>query len=308
MAHIEVAFDSAMQVGECPLWHKDEGALYWVDILGFAVHRLHLASGLHRRWLMPSEPAAIARCAAGGLVVALRSGFFHLDTKLTDLGQERTAIVAGALTAIAGAPYDTKTARFNDGRVDGAGRFWVGTRSESGGQQDAQMFYLERGTVHLAWSGGMSSANGLAFSPDQRTMYQADTAGHTIRRMDFDVASAKLGPMRVLRQFPGAREADDYLGRPDGAAVDVEGAYWCAMYEGGRLLRLAADGSVLQEVLLPLRCPTMVAFGGPDLRTLFITSASAGRPAAELAEYPLSGRVLSLRVDVAGRTEHVYLP
>ena len=111
-----------------------------------------------------------------------------------------------------------------------------------------------------------------------------------------------------FQRFSTDKAASDYGGRPDGAAVDSEGAYWCAMFEGGRLLRFSAGGELLREVALPLRCPTMVAFGGDDLRTLYITSASHKRSAEERAQYPLTGCVLSLRVDVPGLPEPLYQP
>jgi sugar lactone lactonase YvrE len=283
-----------MQVGECPLWHPEEAALYWIDIQDRAVHRLHPASGAHRQWPMPTEPGAIARRAAGGLVVALRSGFARLDTD------------SGALDMIAPAPYDTVTTRFNDGRCDAAGRFWVGTLYEPRDRQLGQMVCLERGVVRLAWSGGMTVSNGLAFSPDNRTLYHADTTGHVIRRREFDLASGRVGDPCLFKQFPTDR-THNYGGRPDGAAIDSEGAYWCAMFDGGHLLRLSPAGDLLREIALPLRCPTMLAFGGPDLRTLYITSARYNRSAAELAQWPLSGCVLSLAVEVAGRAEAAYI-
>jgi sugar lactone lactonase YvrE len=293
---IDVAFGEPMAVGESPLWDPAEACLYWVDIDGFAVHRLDPASGAHRSWSMDSEPSALGRHAGGGLVVARRSGFAHLDT------------ASGALTPIAPAPYDTATSRFNDGRVDPAGRFWAGTMYEPRDRPAAEMFRLERGQVQRVWSGGMTNSNGLAFSPDGRTMYHADTTSHRIDRYDFDVATGTVSNRRTFHSFSADKTAPDYGGRPDGAAVDSEGAYWCAMFEGGRLLRFAPDGSLLREVKLPLRCPTMIAFGGADLRTLYITSAGRKRPPQERAQYPLSGCVLSMRVDVAGPPEPLYLP
>ena len=110
----------------------------------------------------------------------------------------------------------------------------------------------------------------------------------------------------MLHQF-STDKLNNYGGRPDGAAVDSEGNYWCAMYEGGRILCLSPQGDILSEIALPVRCPTMVAFGGDDLRTLYITTVSKNRPAAELEQYPLSGCLLSVHVDVAGLPEHVYL-
>jgi sugar lactone lactonase YvrE len=293
---IKVAFDQPMAVGECPLWDAAAACLYWVDIDGFAVHRLAPSSGEHRAWQMDSEPAALALHAGGGLVVAQRSGFAHLDT------------ASGALTPIAPAPYDTGLYRFNDGRADPAGRFWVGTMYEPRTEPAAEMFCLERGTVRRAWSGGMTVSNGLAFSPDGKWMYHADTTSHRIDRYAFDAATGALSEAQPFQRFSADKTAPDYGGRPDGAAVDSEGAYWCAMFEGGRVLRFSPDGELLREVKVPVRCPTMVAFGGDDLRTLYITSAGLKRPAEERAQYPLSGCLLSLRVDVAGVAEPHYRP
>ena len=293
--HFNVVHPSAMLVGECPLWHPAERNIYWVDIASYKVHRVHPLTGEHRHWLMPSEPSALAMHPHGGLVVALREGFVHLDT------------ASGQITLIARAPYDTGTTRFNDGRVDAAGRFWVGTIYEPRDQQAAEMYCLEKGTVHLKWSGGMTNSNGLAFSADGRALYHADTSSHRIDRYNFDVENGTVSHRQCFQQFSPDRNGN-YGGRPDGAAVDSEGAYWCAMFEGGRVLRFSPEGELLREIALPLRCPTMVAFGGDDLRTLYITSASHGRSAQERELYPLTGRVLSLQVDVTGREEPMYLP
>jgi sugar lactone lactonase YvrE len=294
MDKIQALFATQMQLGECPLWHPDEQALYWVDIAGLAVHRHHPASGAHVSWTLPSEPGCIARSANGRLLVAMRSGLAMLDTG------------SGSLTPVAGAPYDTAKARFNDGRCDAAGRLWAGTMYEPRDQPLGSLFCVERGSTRDAGI-PVTVSNGLAFSIDNRTMYHADTTAHTITAYDFDVVKGHIGVGRVFKQF-SMDKSHNYGGRPDGAAVDSEDAYWCAMYEGGRILRLAPSGDVLHEIALPVRCPTMIAFGGPDLRTLYITSARHNRPAAELAQHPLSGCVLALRVDVPGRPEPAYIP
>lgn len=300
---IEAACEGTMLVGECPLWHPEEAALYWVDIEGRAVHRLDPASGARRLWHMESEPSALARHAGGGLLVALRSGIVHLDTAGQGTASQGTA--SGALTPLVPAPYDTATTRFNDGRTDPAGRFWIGTIYEPRDRQAAQMYCLDQGELRLVWSGGMTVSNGLGFSPDQRTLYHADTTAHRITRYAFDAARGTVAAPAVFQQF-STDKTHNYGGRPDGAAVDSEGNYWCAMFEGGRLLRFAPDGTLLDEIALPVRCPTMLAFGGADLRTLYVTSASYKRPQEELEAYPLTGRLLTLRVEVAGRAEPAY--
>ncbi len=284
-----------MGVGECPLWHHAEQALYWVDIPAKTVYRFDPVSGALKSYAMSSEAATLAICATGGLMVAMRSGFAHLDTAT---GQE---------TMVASAPYDTAKIRCNDGRVDSHGRFWVGTIYEPRDAQLAETLCLERGQLRQVWHGGSTVANGLAFDLDEQNLMQADTTSHQIRQRTFDAASGTAGPAQVVHQFSTVKDAQ-YGGRPDGAAVDSEGGYWCAMFEGGRLLRMRTDGTVLQEIALPLRCPTMLCFGGPDFKTLYVTSASQNRSAEELAQWPLTGAVLSLRVSVAGRPEAAYLP
>jgi sugar lactone lactonase YvrE len=154
----------------------------------------------------------------------------------------------------------------------------------------------------------MKNSNGLAFSPDGRAMYHTDTGTHRIDRYDFDPATGLASNPQPFHQFAANKGTPSYGGRPDGAAVDSAGNYWCAMFEGGRLLCFAPDGRQLHEVTLPVRCPTMIAFGDDDLRTLYMTTAGLKRPAEERAQYPLSGCVLSVRVDIPGRTEPAYLP
>ncbi|MGX9220713.1 SMP-30/gluconolactonase/LRE family protein [Massilia varians] len=290
----EVVHDAPMLVGEAATWHEVESALYWVDINGYTVNRVHPASGKYSYWKMGSEPSALAVDGDNNLIVSLRSGLICLNT------------TSGKETPIADAPYDTSIVRFNDGRVDPAGRFWIGTMYEPRDKPAAEMYVLERGQLRRAWAGGMTNSNGLAWSLDGSTMFHADTTTHRIDCYDYDPATGTHSNARTIKTFSTDKSAADYSGRPDGATIDSEGAYWVAMFEGGRVLRISPSGEILREIALPLRCPTSLAFGGPDLRTLYITSASHGRSAEELARYPLSGKVLSIRVDVAGREEPEY--
>jgi len=152
-------------------------------------------------------------------------------------------------------------------------------------------------------AGDITTSNGLAWSPDGRTLYWADTLTHAVRAFDFDVDAGSLSNGRVFVCFAPKADGDDiagYGGRPDGAAVDRDGAYWVAMFEGQRLLRIGADGGVLEEHALPVQCPTMPCFGDRDLRTLYVTTVRANRSAAELAAQPLAGCVFSRRADVPG--------
>lgn len=291
---------SADALGESPFWHPEEQRLYWVDVPGRQLRRFAPASGQSESWPMSSEPGCIAPARSGGLVIALRDGIY------------RARQWQGALQCLAPAAHDIATTRFNDGKADPVGRFWAGTIYEPRDAARAALFSLDLRPGHAGnglqrqdAAGAATTANGLAFSSDGRTLYWSDTPAHVIRAWDWDGQANRLRNGRVFHQFPpkpaGWQPGDaGYGGRPDGAAVDSQGNYWCAMFEGGRLLQLSPAGQVLQELALPVRCPTMPCFGGPDLRTLYLTSARKGRPDAELAALPLSGQVLWTRVDVPG--------
>ena len=288
-------------LSESPFWHAQEQRLYWVDIPGRRLARVAVdglqAQGAVEYWPLQEEPGCIAPVQgdgqSGGLVLALRSGIYLARTWL------------GPLQLLADAPYDTAKQRFNDGKCDAQGRFWAGSLYEPK-DQALGVLYMQDGQGLHPMQGGVTTANGLAWSPDGRTAYWADTAAHQIRAFDVDAASGQLSNARVFYQAAPKPAGwawgctAPYGGRPDGAAMDAEGSYWSAQYEGQRLLRLSPAGEVLQVVETPVPCPTMPCFGGADLKTLFITTARHGRSQAELAQYPGSGCVWAMRVEVAG--------
>jgi sugar lactone lactonase YvrE len=198
---------------------------------------------------------------------------------------------------MAEAPYDPSHHRFNDGRADRAGRFWVGTMNERRDAASGALYCLDEYFALRRAVDGITISNGLAWSPDQRTMYHADTPARAINAYAFDAATGTLGARREFAHFDG--ETD----RPDGAAVDSDGCYWIAFYRGGKVVRLSSRGERLAEFPVPAMCPTMCAFGGPDLRTLYVTTARQMREADELARLPQSGGIFSMRVDVPGLPE-----
>ena len=294
--------DDVFELGESPFWHPSEQQLYWVDIPGKAILRANIYMGFVQRWDMPSEPGCIAPAAKGGLVIALRDGVF------------RAQEWGGELERIATLPYDTAVIRANDGKCDALGRFWVGTIDEPKAGRAAELFSVDcrngRATVQRH-AGDALTANGLAWSPDNRTVFWSDTPNHLTHAWDYDLASNLLSAHRVWRTYEPKPagwtfENTAYAGRPDGAAVDVEGNYYAAMFEGRRICKFAADGSLLDSWETPAQCPTMPCFGGEDLKTLYITTARHGRSAAELAQFPLSGAVFFMRVDVAGLPVHFF--
>ena len=292
-------------LGESPFWHPHEQRLYWVDIPDRRLARAAVQGlqvrGAVEHWPLPEEPGCIAPVQGGGLVMALRSGIYLAR----DWG--------GPLHKLADAPYDTSKQRFNDGKCDAQGRFWVGSLYEPRDQALGVLYMLDAQGLHPMMD-GVTTANGLAWSPDGRTAYWADTAAHRVRALDVEPATGQLSNPRLLCQMapkpPGWfwGSLSPYGGRPDGAAVDEQGGYWSAQYEGGRLLRLSPAGQVLAELPTPVPCPTMPCFGGPDLKTLFITTSRHGRSSEELARHPGAGSVFAMRVEVPGLPVHFWRP
>ncbi len=287
-----IALDApAALLGESPVWHPVEQQLYWTDIPGKALHCHDPRTGRNQTWAVDTEVGSLAPMREGGLLLARRDGLWRFDPETA----RHHALVA--------APYDTGRERFNDGKCDPQGRFWTGTIYEPRDVALASLYRYDGQHGLRRIAGDITVGNGLGWSPDGRTLYYSDTKAHTIYAQDFDVDAGQPGTRRVFAQFPlkqPGQDLDAYGGRPDGAAVDAEGAYWCAMFEGQRLLRLSPRGDVLREIRLPVRCATMPCFGGADLKTLYITTSREKRPADELAAQPLAGRVLSLRVDTPG--------
>ena len=285
---LNCVMDAKASLGECPVWSVAEQALYWVDINAPALHRFDPATGDDTAMAMPESIGCFALRSQGGFVVALRGGIWLAGPDGT---LERK---------IADAPYDPAHHRFNDGRCDPQGRFWAGSMNEQRDADSAALVRVDRDHRVTLVLRDMMISNGLAWSPDGRTMYHTDTPTRTIHAYDFDAASGLPSHRRVLAHFADATH------RPDGAAVDSEGCYWTAFYGGGKVARLSPAGAVLAELPVPAQCPTMCAFGGPDLKTLYVTSARQFRSDEELARLPLSGGLFAMAVAVPGLPEPAF--
>ena len=258
----ECVLDVKASLGEGPVWSVDEQILYWVDINAPALNRFDPATAINTAWPMPQSIGSFALRASGGFVGAMRDGFWLISRD----GRPQRKLI--------GAPYDPAHHRFNDGRADPHGRFWAGSMNEKRDANTACLYRLDADVELTAMVPDLMISNGLAWSPDARTMYHSDTPARTIWTWDFDAATGAIANRRVFARFDADKD------RPDGAAVE----------------RIA-------EYPLPALAPTMCAFGGPDLKTLYVTTARQRREADELARLPLSGGIFAMRVDVAGLPE-----
>ncbi len=284
-ATLNCVLDARASLGECPVWSVVEQALYWVDINAPALHRFDPLTGRDAAMPMPAAIGSFGLRERGGYVVALRDGIWLAGAD----GRLEARIVA--------APYDPASHRFNDGRCDAHGRFIVGSMNERRDGDSAQLYRLDPGGAFEPLFGHITISNGLAWSPDGRTMFHADTPARIVRRYRYDASTGTPSEPQVFAQF-----ADDTR-RPDGAAVDSLGNYWIAFYGGGTIAQISPAGVMLGTHPVPAMCPTMCAFGGPDLRTLYVTTARQKRDADELARLPGSGGLFAMQVDVPGLPE-----
>jgi sugar lactone lactonase YvrE len=282
MADVTCVLDARAELGECPVWSAEEQALYWVDIRAPALHRLDPDTGETRSWPMPSRIGSFGLRERGGAVVALEDGFSLLD------------LDTGELEFVAG-PERVPGTRFNDGKVSPDGRFFAGTMDEERlSRPIAALYRLDPDLRMHRVVDDLIVSNGLAWSPDGATMFHSDSKGPVVWAYDYDLSTGDVSGRRVV-----ARPTEE-VGRPDGAATDAEGYYWSAGISAGVLNRWSPDGRLDRSIPLPCSNPTAPCFGGPDLRTLFVTSLRHDLPPDVLAAKPLSGGIFAVRVDVPG--------
>ncbi|RFO97268.1 gluconolactonase [Rhodoferax lacus] len=267
----ERVLDVHNSTGESPVWHAAEQALYWVDIPAKQLHRLQPQSGRHQVWSAPEMLACIVRGSAPTQwVVGAESGLFALDTSRDDtLGFTRLAAVDHALPGM----------RFNDGRCDRQGRFLAGTMlmDMAAARAVGQIYQLQADGALRSLLQGFITPNGMAFSPDGRTMYLSDSHASVRQVWAYDYDTAQGLPTRP-RPFI---DMAGFAGRPDGAAMDTDGCYWICGNDAGLVHRYTPAGVLDMSVALPAAKPAMCAFGGADMRTLYITTI---RPAGSAAD------------------------
>ncbi|VVM55156.1 6-deoxy-6-sulfogluconolactonase [Pseudomonas fluorescens] len=294
--HVELIVDARNAVGESPVWVPEENALYWVDIPAGGLQRWNADTGHVDAWTAPQMLACLARHRDGGWVAGMETGFFRLRPNNDgSLDSEPLADVGHARPDM----------RLNDGRCDRQGRFWAGSMVLNMGANAANgALYRYSAGQHApiaAQLDGFIVPNGLAFSPDGKTMYLSDSHPliQQIWAFDYDIDSGTPSNRRLfvdMNQFPG---------RPDGAAVDADGGYWICANDAGLIHRFTPDGRLDRSLEVPVKKPTMCAFGGSRMDTLFVTSI---RPGDDHDEQSLAGGVFALNPGVKGLAEPVFNP
>lgn len=291
---VEVLSPQRDLVGESPVWSVAQQCLYWVDIEGRSIHRLDWANRHQSTWTLPERVGCIALSHRGTVIAAMETGVFEVTLSAPPLAQ--VALLA-ALT------HPQKGMRFNDGRCDSSGRLWAGTMVQDMTQANPAggIYCLDEGGLRGPVLSGYITPNGMAFSPDGATGYVSDSHPkvQAIWSHTFDSATGSWGPKTAwvdMTPLPG---------RPDGAAVDTEGCYWICGNDAGLVHRFSPKGNLLESIAVPVSKPAMCAFGGPELRHLFVTSIRPAIPAPGFNK-ALDGAVLVLEPGAQGLAEPLF--
>jgi len=287
-AEIECVLDAKATLGEGTFWDTREQVLWWINIWGKEIHRFDPATGLDRVWPAPEDVGCLAVRETGGLVVSRRSGFFFFDP------------TSGRFDPIVDPEAGRPETRFNNGKTDRQGRFYAGTVYEVEGKPTLKTAALYRLDLDLSCHRiveGIGISNGLAWSPDGKTMYYGDSSANRVWVFDFDIATGTVENRRLFI------DTTDTGGVPDGATVDAEGCYWLTLPATSRVTRYDLDGKEMETVIMPTDLPTCCGFGGKDLEILYVTSGTVGRPASKLAGQAHAGGLFTVHVGVKGLPE-----
>lgn len=284
MTDMQCAIDAQAKLAECPRWDERTQTLYFVDIDSFILYAYDTKSKELEKREFDEEIGCFSLAENGGFIAAFRTGVYTFEHFTADLKPYWLAT------------YDQKTTRFNDGRCDAKGRFLAGTMYSPKDAFNGALHQFSKGKENLLDQAAWTS-NGLAFSPDNTIMYYSDTPNHVVYQFDYDLETGSATNKRVFIQFPHGN------GRPDGAAVDSEGNYWSAIYQGQRVVKISPQGEILEEYPVPATYPTMVAFGGPEMKTLFVSTCRGAQTEEELKQFPQAGGIFALETNVKGQIE-----
>jgi sugar lactone lactonase YvrE len=280
MSEVECVWPVGAVLGEGPVWSASERAVWFVDIKAPAIHRFDPASGDQRTWPAPARVGFVAPTAKGWLIAGLKTGLHRFNPE------------TGNFTLLHVVEPHAPNNRLNDGFVDSEGFLWFGSMDDNEEEPSGALYQLgDAGCVTR--DPGYVVSNGPAESPDGRVLYHTDTLAGIIYAFD----RARPGTLTNKRVFVRLAQGGGY---PDGPCVDVEGCLWTGVFGGWGLQRFSPAGELLQTVRLPCSAVTKAAFGGDDLKTLYITTAHVALGAQERKQQPLAGGLFRARVDVPG--------
>lgn len=279
---VEIACDSGCELGEGVVWSARSRQAQWTDIVGKAFWSFDPAGGGARKIDLPERLGCFADLGGGRILAAFAGSLEYYD------------LASGLREPISPIEADRPTTRINDGKLDRQGRLVFGTMDESVGERPmGQVWSFAKGEAPRVLFDGVHIANSIAFSPDGRRMYFADSPSRAIWRFDYDPDAGRVSHRQLFAQLDGP-------GVPDGSTVDADGCLWNAEWDAGRIVRYTPEGRVDRRIALPCSRPTCCAFGGDDYATLFVTSARVGLNEAELRAQPHAGATFALDVGARG--------
>jgi D-xylonolactonase len=280
----ECVLKSACALGEGPVWRAPDKSVWFVDIKDLRIHRYEPATGAAWSWQAPAQPGFIAPVEGGGWIAGLKTGLHRFDPASGRFELMMTVEDAGLGN------------RLNDGFVDAEGRLWFGSMHDGEKALSGALYRLDASGLRRM-DDGYSITNGPAVSPDGRTLYHIDTLKKLLYAFDL-APDGGLSNKRIFVQI------EDGAGYPDGPAVDAEGCVWIGLYGGWGARRYSPTGDQIGFVRFPVASVTKLAFGGPDLKTVYATTAAQGLSPAEREAQPLAGGLFRFAVDTPGLAQH----
>ncbi|HEY9049216.1 MAG TPA: SMP-30/gluconolactonase/LRE family protein [Ohtaekwangia sp.] len=292
MKEVEVVLDYQCYLGEGPVWDDQRKSILWIDIMQGDVHEYIPASRQHRKVNLSSMVGAVALQENGNLVAALKSGIYYMQRD------------SGALERLMHPEAHIEANRFNDGKCDADGRFWIGSMALSEEYGAGNLYRVDRDLSYTKVLDNVSLSNGLTWSHDNRTFYYIDTPTQQVVAFDFDIRSGIITHKRVIITIP---ETDGF---PDGMTIDTEGMLWIAHWGGWQVSRWnPTTGEKIYQFQLPVAHVSSCAFGGDDFRDLYITSARKGLSEEALQQQPLAGSLFVIRnCGFQGSAPHRFRP
>jgi sugar lactone lactonase YvrE len=310
----EILYSAHALLGEGPVWHGGEKRLYWLDIEGLKLHRFDPASGTDESFPLANQTGCLVPCRNGNFLLAAQTGIEEVRLSANGIEIIETGVKIHPESEI---PEN----RYNDGKCSPEGRFWFGSLNKQHQSGRASLYVLDGRDCRTAIT-GVTNSNGLAWSPDGKTFYWIDTPTRQVDAFDYDAGEGKLSNRRTVIAFPNTgtdnisakkfgteNGSEKNFGRPDGMTIDSDGMLWIAHWLGGRITRWnPLNGKLLETIFVPVSRVTSLTFGGSELKTIFITTASFGLTPETQSQEPNAGGLFVYESKIAGLPVSNYSP